>query len=153
MGVSVGQNHTKFRLVSIRHTRPNGETVLLPFLDTDADETLVFKTGVLVVMACGGEAHIMRIALERPVGAQLHTAEGFPAHQILRELERTVLDQLGIQAAVCAEVNILKKKPYIVGCTWAPTLSVFSIKLLVAAVAEAAMARAATMQLIFFMDY
>lgn len=52
----------------------------------------------------------MRIALERAVFTHFHLAECLPALQmVLRELERTVLDQFGIKTAVSGEIDILKE--------------------------------------------
>ena len=94
----------------LRHACPHREAVFFSLFDTDANEAFVFKAGVLVVVACRGQAYVMGIAVERPVVAKLHTSEGFPAHEVLRKLEGTVLYLLGIEAAVGAEIDVFEEK-------------------------------------------
>jgi hypothetical protein len=44
------------------------------------------------------------------------------------ELERAVLQQFGVQAAVGGKVDVLEEMPYIVGCTGAPGFCVSTVR-------------------------
>ncbi len=56
------------------------------------------------------QADIVRAAVEGAVFLHFHLAEGLPALEgILRELEGTVLHELGVQAAVGREVDVLEE--------------------------------------------
>jgi len=88
----------------------DGEVVVHAFLQANAEEAVVLKAGELVAMAGIGKCHIVRVAVEGGVGVvEGHLAEGVPAHQSLRELERAVLDELGIEASVGSEVDVLEE--------------------------------------------
>ena len=108
--VSVGEHHFQAAFAALRHACPHREAVFFSLFDTDANEAFVFKAGVLVVVAGRGQAYVMGIAVERPVVAELHTSEGFPAHEVLRKLEGAVLYLLGIEAAVGAEIDVFEEK-------------------------------------------
>ena len=61
-------------------------------------------------MAGVGQPHIMGIPIERAIVKNSHIAENFPTlERVRRELERTVLDQFGIQATISGEIDILEK--------------------------------------------
>lgn len=52
----------------------------------------------------------MRVLIERAVILQRYVAEHFPSHKVVGgEFKRTVFYKFGIQAAVCAKVDILEE--------------------------------------------
>ena len=64
--------------------------------------------GDLTIVA---QACVVRVTIEAGVVApHLHGAKGGPPHQSLLKLKRAVLHQLGIQATVGTEIDVLKKE-------------------------------------------
>ena len=74
-------------IAALGRTGPYAETVRCVLLEGYTEEAFVFKAGMLVVVAGGGEAHVMRVALERPVVLKSDVAVGVPSHKVLREFE------------------------------------------------------------------
>ena len=97
------------RLAALGTTRPNGKSVLLAFLDIDAEEALVLDAGVLVRMSRIAEPYIMRTILKGTVLPHLNIAERPPTHQGLRKLKRAVLYHFGVQTAVRRKIDVLEK--------------------------------------------
>ena len=90
---------------------PDGEAVFLAPLDSHPEETVVLQARVLVGMPGRIQVDIVRIAVERAVILQGYLSEGGPAGEGMREVEGTVLDHLGIHAAVRREVDVLEEHP------------------------------------------
>ena len=88
---------------------PYAEAVPGVLLETYPEEALVVEPGVLVVVPRVGEPDIVRVALKWTVVADFHLAETLPSLQGVRELERTVLDQLRIEAAVRCEIDVFEE--------------------------------------------
>ena len=107
--VVVHQAHVERGLAALGATRPHGEAVGLALAHGDAEEALVLEAGELVAVARIAQAHVVRIAVEGAVVPHLEVAVGTPAHQPLRELERTVLHHLGVEAAVGGIVDVLEE--------------------------------------------
>ena len=60
-------------------------------------------------MVRGTQHHIVWASSEGAVILDVHTAEGLPAHQMLRKFKRAVLYQFTVQSAVGSIVDILKE--------------------------------------------
>ena len=88
---------------------PYAEAVLLALLDANAEVALVGQTRAALLMAGVGEFYVPGAALEGTVILQVDTAEGLPAHEVLGELERTVLDQFAVESAVSGEVDVFEE--------------------------------------------
>ena len=108
-GVVVDETHLQCRSTALGTACPQGETVGGTFLDGDAEEALVLKTGELVAVAGVLEAHVMGIALEGTVVLDVEVAEGAPAHEVLGELKGAVLHHLGIEPTVGGIVDVFKE--------------------------------------------
>ena len=89
---------------------PYRETVSLTLAVCHAEKSLVGQAGGLVAVIGWSEGDIMRIAPEGAVVPHLHTPEALPPHERIGELERAVLDHLGIEAAVSGIVDVLKEE-------------------------------------------
>ncbi|MPN36054.1 hypothetical protein SDC9_183559 [bioreactor metagenome] len=67
------------------------------------------------------QTYVVRITFKgSAVVAHLYLAKTVPSHQRLWKLERTVLNQLGIETAICTKINVLKKESVhggLNGCT------------------------------------
>ena len=98
------------RLPACRNAGPHAEAVGVAFLEADAEESFVVKSGPFMGMSGIDEAHVVRIAVEGAVVPDLDPSESLPTLQgILGELEGAVLDEFGIQAAVGSEIDVLKE--------------------------------------------
>jgi len=60
-------------------------------------------------VAGGAEQYIPRVALKGAVVLQFKASESLPAHEVLGKLERAVLHQLAIEAAVGGVVDVLEE--------------------------------------------
>ena len=95
--------------LALRSLGPYGKAVLFALLHTNAKVTLVRQTRTTVAVAWVAQLHIVRTALEWSVVLHVDTAEGLPAHQVLRKLKRTVFYQFTIQSTVSGIVDVLEK--------------------------------------------
>ena len=109
-GRGVHQLDAELGGAAVRDAGPDREAVGFPAFHADAEEAFIVQAGPLVRMTGIDEAHIVRAALERAVVPDFHLTEGFPAlERVVRELEGTVLHELGVQAAVGRVVDVLEE--------------------------------------------
>ena len=110
-GIPVNKLDTKLSRTDIlRDTGPYAETVLLSLLQADSEKAVIFHNGMLLVMTRPAKPDIMRIASEGAVFPNLQTSGNTPSLKpVVRELEGTVLYQLGVQSAICCKVYIFNE--------------------------------------------
>lgn len=103
--------HLELRgLSTVVQTHPGGEVVGHALTETHTEEAVVLQTRGLLTMAGAGEDGIVRVAREGGLSVgDGNVAERRPAHQRLWELEGTVCDEVGVEAAVGAVVDVLEE--------------------------------------------
>ena len=77
--------------LTLRGLSPDGETIGFALLQADAEETVVGEAGAALTVAWVAEFYVVRTALEGSVVFHLELSKGFPAHEVVGELKRTVL--------------------------------------------------------------
>ena len=85
------------------------EAVFLALLQADATVAFIIDAGTQQATVVDN-TDVVRIAVEaRFLVFYRYLSEGNPPNKRLRELERTVLHQFGIQASVGSEIDVLEK--------------------------------------------
>ena len=107
--VLINKCHLK-RSIAAWGFSPNRETISLVLDEPNAEVALILKSGGAFLMSGITKEHVVWATLERPIVLYCYISERLPTHEFLRKLERAVLHQLAIQAAIGSIVDVFKKK-------------------------------------------